>query len=371
MSDQSVLIVGGGIAGLTSAIALCQRGHTVEVIEKDPDWSVYGVGIIQQANVIRAVAELGVIDDYVEAGFAYDHVEIYKPDGELAAKVPAQRLVDKYPAQLGIGRPALQKVLADRTRAEGASIRLGVVVTGLDEDGDGVSVTFSDGTNGRYDVAIGADGLYSQIRDTLFPNARKPQYAGQAVWRYNFVRPKEVVSLRAYMGPMGVGLVPLSKELMYIYMTTPEPGNPRYERDGLAKAMSAKLAKAPRGIAQLAEQVTDDDAVVYKPLEWHFLEGDWHKGRVILIGDAAHGTTPHLGQGAGIAIEDSLVLAEELSRAQTPQVAFAAFMKRRYARSKYIVDASLAICKGQLGEGPMVDYPKATADMFRATAEPL
>jgi 2-polyprenyl-6-methoxyphenol hydroxylase-like FAD-dependent oxidoreductase len=197
MSDQSILIVGGGIAGLTSAIALCQRGHSVEVIEKDPDWSVYGVGIIQQANVIRAVAELGVIDDYVDAGFAYDHVEIYKPDGELAAKVPAQRLVDKYPAQLGISRPALQTVLADRCRAEGADIRLGVVVAGLDDSGGSVSVAFSDGSSGRYDVVIGADGLYSQVRDTIFPTARKPQYAGQAVWRYNFKRPKDVVSLRA------------------------------------------------------------------------------------------------------------------------------------------------------------------------------
>jgi len=111
--------------------------------------------------------------------------------------------------------------------------------------------------------------------------------------------------------------------------------------------------------------------VVYKPLEWHFLEGPWHRGRVVLIGDAAHGTTPHLGQGAGMAIEDSLVLAEELKRAESVEDAFSAFMKRRYDRCKYIVDASLAICKGQLGEGPVVDYPKATAEMFRVTSEPI
>jgi 2-polyprenyl-6-methoxyphenol hydroxylase-like FAD-dependent oxidoreductase len=371
MSDTPILIVGGGIAGLTSAIALRQRGFNVEIVEKDPDWSVYGVGIIQQANVVRAVADLGVIDDYVEAGFAYDYVEIYTPTGELAAKIPAQKLVDKYPAQLGIGRPALQKVLADRARAEGANIRLGVVVTKIDDDGAGVAVEFSDGTAGRYEVVVGADGLFSQIRDEIFPDAPKPQYAGQAVWRYNFKRPAEVVSLRAYMGPMGVGLVPLSNELMYLYMTTPEPGNPWYERDGIAKRMAEKLAKAPPGIAELAEQVTDDDEVVYKPLEWHFLEGDWYRGRIVLIGDAAHGTTPHLGQGAGMAIEDSLVLAEELERASSVESAFSSFMNRRYDRCKYIVDASVAICKGQLGEGPPVDYPQATADMFKVTAEAL
>lgn len=371
MIVQSVLIVGGGIAGLTAAIALRQRGIAVEIIEKDPDWSVYGVGIIQQANVVRAVAQLGVIDDYIEAGFGYDYVEIYRPDGELAAKVPSQRLVDKYPAQVGIGRQALQKVLADRARDAGAGIRLGVVVSRLEDEGDGVSVAFSDATESRYDLVVGADGLYSQIRSMVFPEAPKPQFAGQSVWRYNFARPDEVLSLRGYMGPMGVGLVPLSNELMYLYMTTPEPGNPRYDRDGIAGVMAAKLAKAPPGVAELAEQVTDDDGVVYKPLEWHFLEGPWHRGRVVLIGDAAHGTTPHLGQGAGMAIEDSLVLAEELKRAESVLDAFSAFMKRRYDRCKYIVDASLAICKGQLGEGPVVDYPKATAEMFRVTSEPI
>ena len=371
MASKSVLIVGGGIAGLTAAIALGQRGYRTQVIEKDPDWSVYGVGIIQQANVIRAVAQLGIIDDYVEAGFGWDHVEIYIPSGELVAKVPAVRLVDGYPAQMGISRPALQAVLADRAKAEGADVRLGVTVETLDDDGSGVSVSFSDGSSGRYDLVIGADGLYSQIRDMLFPDAAKPQFAGQSVWRYNFARPQDMAALRAFEGPMGVGLVPLSNDLMYMYLTTPEPGNPRYPRDSLAAVMREKLATAPPGIAEYVEQITDDNEVVYKPLEWHFLEGDWYKGHVILIGDAAHGTTPHLGQGAGMAIEDSIVLAEELDRASSVGEAFAAFQQRRYDRCKYIVDASVAICNGQIGEAPLVDYPKATAEMIRVTSEPL
>lgn len=367
----SVLIIGGGIGGLTSAIALGQRGFAVDVIEKDPNWSVYGVGIIQQANVIRAVAELGVIDDYIEAGYGYDFVEIYKPDGELAAKVPVTRLVEKYPGQIGISRPALQKVLADRAEAEGAKIRLGVVVEELEDNEDGVSVEFSDGTSGQYDVVVGADGVSSQMRDLMFPDAKKPEFAGQAVWRYNLRRPKDLVNMRAYEGRMGVGLVPLSDDLIYMYLTTPEPDNPRYPREGLAKAMRDKLAEAPPGIAEFVDQITDDDEVVYRPLAWHFLEGNWHKGHVMLIGDAAHGTTPHLGQGAGMAIEDSLVLAEELDRSDSVADAFAAFQERRYERCKYIVDSSVAICMGQIGKGPLVNYPKATADMIAVTSEPL
>ena len=368
---SKVLIAGGGIGGLTSAIALGQRGFQVEIVEKDPDWSVYGVGIIQQSNVIRAVTALGIIDDYLEAGYGYDHVEVYKPDGELAAKIPSPRLVENYPSQLGIGRPALQKVLADRAKAEGASVRLGVVVDALTDDGEGVDVRFSDGSSGRFDVVIGADGLYSQMRETIYPGTPQPEFAGQSVWRYNFARPEKVTGLCAYEGPIGMGLVPLSDELMYLFVTTPEPGNPRYERNGIAKVMRDKLSSAPPRIAALAEQITDDDGVVYKPMEWHLIDGDWYKGRVVLIGDAAHATTPHLGQGAGMAIEDSLVLAEELSGAESVAEAFSRFQQRRFERCKYIVEASLAICNSQLGKGPRVNQAEASADMFRVTAEPI
>jgi 2-polyprenyl-6-methoxyphenol hydroxylase-like FAD-dependent oxidoreductase len=371
MKLSSILVVGGGIGGLTSAIALGQRGFKVEIIEKDPAWSVYGVGIIQQGNVVRAVAALGIIDDYLDASFGYDHVEVYLPNGNLAARIPSPRLVPEYPSQLGISRRALQKVLADRAKAVGTNIHLGVVVESMKDDGSGVNVTFSNGTSGRYDLVIGADGLYSQIREMIFPDAPKPQFIGQSVWRYTLRKTDDVTGLCAYEGPIGMGLVPLSDQLMYMYVTTPEPGNPRYPREGIARAMREKLTAAPPRIAELREQITEDDGVVYKPLEWYFLDQEWHKGRIVLIGDAAHGTTPHLGQGAGMAIEDSVVLAEELERTGSVEQAFAAFQQRRFERCKYIVDSSVAICKGQLGLGPRVDQARATAEMFRVTAEPI
>ncbi|MDT8398591.1 MAG: FAD-dependent oxidoreductase [Pseudomonadales bacterium] len=371
MKELSILVVGGGIAGLTSGIALSRKDFAVQIIEKDPEWSVYGVGIVQQSNVVRAVDQLGIIDDYLDAGFAFDRIDVYKPDGELAARIPAPRLTEKYPAQLGIGRRALQEVLADSATSLGAKVRLGVVVKSLQEDENGVEVAFSDDSRGRYDLVIGADGVYSQIRDMIFPDSPQPEFAGQGVWRYNFRRPAAMDSLSVYEGPVGTGLVPLSEELMYMYVTSPEPGNPRYPRKGLAKAMRGKLGNAPPVIAEYARQITEDDEVVYKPLNWLMIEGDWYKGRTMLIGDAAHATTPHLGQGAGMAIEDSVVLAEELSRQSSIYKAFDAFMKRREERCRYIVETSVAICKGQLGEGPLVNNAAATAEMFKVTAEPI
>jgi 2-polyprenyl-6-methoxyphenol hydroxylase-like FAD-dependent oxidoreductase len=205
----------------------------------------------------------------------------------------------------------------------------------------------------------------------LFPDAPEPSFTGQAVWRYNFQRPDDVDCLQAYTGRIGVGLVPLSGDLMYMYVTSPEPGNPRLPREGRAAAMRERLKGAAPRLAKLADQITDDEGVVYRPLEATFLEGPWHKGRVVLIGDAVHGTTPHLGQGGGMAIEDSIVLAEELASADGPEQAFVAFEERRRERCKFIVENSVAVGEYQLGHTDHLDYPALTREMFKRTAQPL
>ena len=371
MQDLPILVVGAGIGGLSAAIALRRAGHRVTIIEKDPTWSVYGVGIIQQSNVIRAMDQLGVLDAFLDAACGFDAVEIYIPDGTRVARVPTPSLVEGRPSNVGIGRRALQRVLGDSARQLGAEIRLGLTVATLDEDADGVTVTFSDGSTDRFAVVVGADGVYSQVRQTILPDAEKPQFTGQAVWRYNFPRPADLDALHVYNGRTGVGLVPISAETMYMYVTTPEPDNPRYPTEGLAAAMRGKLAGTAPQIQALASQITDDEGVVYRPLEGMMLHGPWHKGRVVLLGDAVHATTPHLGQGAGMAIEDALVLAEELTAAASLDQAFTSYRARRYERCRYIVESSLAICMGQLGKGPQIDNHKATAEMFAMVAQPI
>lgn len=371
MKNSRILVIGGGIGGLTSAIALRRKGFDVEIIERDPHWSVYGVGIIQQSNVVREMAALELLENYLDAGFGFDFVEIYMPDGDLAARIPSPKLAGDGPANVGISRRALQNVLGDRAKALGTKIRLGVTADSFDDDGEGVVVRFSDETEDRYDLVIGADGIYSQTRSMIFPDAPKAEFVGQAVWRYNLPRPADLDCLQSYQTSVGVGLVPLSEDLMYMFVTTPEPGNPRYPREGLAARMRSKIEGLPPAIRELGEQITNDDEVVYKPLEWVFVTGEWHKGRIVLLGDAIHATTPHLGQGAGMAIEDSIVLAEELERAATPDEAFRAYRERRIERARFIVETSLAICRSQLGTGPFVDQAKAVHDMFAVVSEPI
>lgn len=368
MREQDILVIGGGIGGLTAAIALRAEGHRVTVIERDPEWSVYGVGIIQQGNVLRAMKQLGLLEDYVSAAVGFDFVAVHAPDGTMVAKVPSPRLIEDCPANVGIARPALQQVLVKRAHASGAELRLGITAETLEDDGDSVRVGFPDGSHARFDLVAGADGIHSQTRGRLFPDAPEPAFTGQAVWRYNLPRPADLDSLHVYNGPIGAGLVPISDALMYIYLTTPEPGNPHYPRAGLAAAMRSKV---PAALGELAAQIVDDEGVVYRPLETFLLEGAWHSGRIVLLGDAVHASTPHLGQGAGMAIEDAIVLAEEIGRHDTPEAAFAAYHERRFERCRYIVEESLAICRGQLGLGPPVDNARATAAMFDVTAQPI
>jgi 2-polyprenyl-6-methoxyphenol hydroxylase-like FAD-dependent oxidoreductase len=371
MKGLSILVVGGGIGGLTSAIALRRAGFAVTVIEKDPNWSVYGVGIIQQGNVLRAVDALGILDRYVGAGVGFDAVEVFIPDGTKVARVPSHRLLEQYPANLGVSRRAMQTVLGDAAKESGADIRLGVTADAIEDDREQVLVRFSDESAASYDLVVGADGVHSQTRATIFPEAEMPEFTGQGVWRYNLPRPVELDALQVYNGRIGAGLVPISPDTIYMYLTTAEPGNPRYAHAQLATDMRAKTASCAPAIRELAKQIINNDDVVYRPLETLLVEGPWHKGRVVLLGDAVHATTPHLGQGAGLAIEDSLVLADELSRQDDLQAALTAYRDRRFERCAYIVRSSLAICMGQLGKGPLVDNAKATAEMFAVTAEPI
>ena len=371
MRSARILIIGGGIGGLTAAIALRQRGFDVDLLEKNPPMTVYGVGIIQQANVIRAMKALGILDSYISAGFGFDHVYVLIASGQLVAKLDSPRLVEGYPANLGISRRSLHEVLTAKALELGAHLDFGFTTTRLEDTGNAVIAHFEGKARKSYDLVVAADGINSTTRSALFPEAAGPEYTGQSVWRYNFSRPKEVDGLFAYSGPVSVGLVPLSQDAMYMYLTTTESTGERPSRKGLARNMSDRLSGTCPAILALASQITDDAAVVYRPLEWVFLKGAWHQGRIALLGDAVHATTPHLGQGAGMAIEDALVIADELASRDTVEEAFAAYSARRYQRCKYIVDRSKAICYGQLGKGPVVDPARATREMFDVIAQPI
>lgn len=372
MKLNSVLVIGGGIGGLTAAIALARKGFPVEIIEKDPDWTVYGVGIIQQFNVVRAMGSLGLLDAYMAQAYGFDVTEIYSPQGEMVAKFPTPRLAgEQYPSNAGIRRTDLQRVLADRAKELGIAVRLGITADELADDGRGVDVRFSDGTARRYDIVVGADGVFSRTRTQIFPDAPKPRYTGQWVWRYNFPQPEELDCIRIYTGPHSAGVVPLGKGLMYMFLLSEETPEFRLPGQGAAAIMRSRTEGTAPQIAELAKQITDDAGVVGRPLETVFLDGDWHRGRIVLLGDAVHACTPHLAQGAGLAIEDGVALAEELEKAADAETAFGTFRSRRFERARFIVENSVRMGDSQMGKIGHIDMAELNGRSIALMAQPI
>jgi 2-polyprenyl-6-methoxyphenol hydroxylase-like FAD-dependent oxidoreductase len=349
---RKVLIVGGGIGGLTAAVALRQQGITAEIVEINAAWSVYGVGIIQPSNMLRALAQIGLGERCVALGFGFPGWRIHDANGQLQAEVPNDNVAGPgYPPINGITRPALHKILTEATLAQGTRVRLGVTIDGWTDHGDSIQARFTDDSVGQYDLIIGADGAHSATRSRLFGAALHPQATGQSVWRYNLRRPRDQLWGSLYYGAKSkAGLVPLADELMYLLLVTHEPGQPRMPADQLHLLLRDRLAEYGGYVAQLREQITDPHAVVYRPMETMFVPPPWHRGRVVLIGDAAHTGTPHLAQGAAMAIEDAVLLARLLGTAGDLSSTLEQFTARRQPRCHLVVDAGLKMGEWEMAE---------------------
>lgn len=338
-----VLVIGGGIGGLTATLALKRQGHEVDVIERDPNWAVYGVGIIQPGNALRALDTLGLADACVQAGHAILGDRIWRADGVTEVERNVwPRLVAHLPPANGIPRPRLHQILTSRTLASGADVRTGVTAEVLRPIGDVVQVSFSDGQVRDYDLVVGADGLYSKVREQVFDAGLKPTLNGQVCWRYNLPRLPGLDEIWMFVGESSsVGLVPLAEDLMYLLLNTPPDAlTEAVVRGSHAAVLRERLEAFGGPIAALRELIVDDDAVVARPLAGILVPAPWHRGRVVLLGDAAHGTTPHCGQGAAQAIEDSIVLSDELARHEEVDAALQRYVERRFDRCLCVVEGS-------------------------------
>ncbi|HMP57526.1 MAG TPA: FAD-dependent monooxygenase, partial [Novosphingobium sp.] len=262
-------------------------------------------------------------------------------------------------------------ILTEAAQASGASIRLGTTAHSLVDRGDCVEATFSDGTSAAYDLVLGYDGAFSTTRTQLLGEAAVPAFTGQGVWRYNFPRPASVDTGMVFFGPdTKVGLVPLADDLMYMFVVSAEKDNRWYDGPALADEMRARLAAYGGLVGQLRDQITDPAGVVYRPMINLLVDRPWHRGRILLLGDAAHVTTPHLAQGAAMAVEDAVLIAELLGQDRDLDSILAEFMDRRFDRVKLVVDASTQIAAWEMAEWD--GHPAPDADpgglLHRATA---
>jgi 2-polyprenyl-6-methoxyphenol hydroxylase-like FAD-dependent oxidoreductase len=375
VGTSKVLIVGGGIAGLTLAVALRRREIAVDVVELAPQWNILGVGISLTGPTLRALKSIGLLDRCVAVSFGFDRIVFADAAGRAFGSLDLPRLAGaEYPATVAIGRPALHDVLLQAARELGASTTLGTTVVALTQTSDAVAVEFSDGRHASYDVVVGCDGIHSAVRRLAFSDVPEASFTGLAVWRATMPRPAAVDGMQMFYGPRTkAGVNPHSRDEMFLFLVQPIKDERRLSPPEMLAELRAQLDDFGGDVMSFVrEHVTDPQLIDYRPMNAFLLPPPWHRGRVVVIGDAAHTTTPHLATGAGIAIEDAVVLAELLATDLPVPALLESFMGRRFERCRLVVETAVKL--GEMEKDTSIpiqahfDLMKAT---FRKLAEPI
>ena len=370
----SVLVVGAGAAGTATAILLAEQGVSVDLVDAKPDVSALGSGITLQGNALRVFRELGVWPSVHAKGYAFDSLGIRAPDpaGTLVAEIPDARTGGPdLPATVGLYRPDLARILVDRAVEVGAKVRFDTSPASLEQDGQSVDVTFADGSAGRYDLVVGADGVRSWTRGAL-GIALDTHSVGMGIWRVFVRRPASVTRTDLiYGGPCYIaGYCPTGENTMYAYLV-----EKAQDRTALTPeeslAVMRELSEAYHGPwDDIRESLVDPSTVNYTWFEKHVLPAPWHRGRVVLIGDAAHTCPPTLAQGAAQALEDASVLSDVLLRYDEPSdEMWSEFESRRVPRATQVVDASMQLVQWLL-DGVQGDVPGLMGRIAQLLTQP-
>jgi 2-polyprenyl-6-methoxyphenol hydroxylase-like FAD-dependent oxidoreductase len=237
-------------------------------------------------------------------------------------------------------------VLREGAEAAGATVRNGMSISGLLQHDDSVTATLSDGSERTYDLVVGADGIRSVTRSLVFGDEVVPEYTGTTMFRW-VVQDVPDVGLPGFYSANGVlnVVIRLRDGSLYLatgrdYPTKPE----RCSQEEARRIVHENLAgfSAPL-LTAMRERLTDDARIVVNDYDWLLAADPWHRGRVLVIGDAAHATTAFLASGGGMAIEDGVVLGQEMAAGGTVEEALARFMKRRFERARLVVETSVEI----------------------------
>jgi len=372
---KTALVIGGGFSGMAAAIQMRKAGIEVDLVEIDPNWRPEGAGITINGASLRAFETIGVYDEIVKRGFVSNGVDLCAPTGQTIGEIPTPKVAgsDVFGGG-GIMRTDLSRILADATRASGVRVRTGCTYQTLDDRGSSVEVASTDGTRRAYDLVVGADGVRSKLRETLFPEVAPPQYIGQVVWRAVLPRPEAIVRPRMWMGgAVKVGVNPVSQTHMYMFVTEARPEKNQPDRATWPDLLAAMLKPFPDPLIQsLIPRLYEREAAIdYRALANLLVPAPWNRGRIVLIGDTVHATTPHLASGAGIGVESGIALAEELGRTASLQEALDGFHGRRWERCRMVIHNSERLCQIEMENGDKAEHAKIMRESMIALAAPI
>ena len=339
MSDiRRVLVVGGGVGGLTTAAAFAQRGVEVVLIERRPAFDVPGVGLGQPANALRVYDALGVLPEILTSGFAYDRMSIFDPNRELIVEHKFLLGGEMVPAFCALSRLRLHEILLAAAERAGVEIRISSTVSEIHEEKNRVTVRFSDGQTDSFDLLAGFDGIRSTTRQHLFGGAFLPRPSGYGAWRVQVPRPDYVRGMEFLQGVGSkTGAMPLSDNLMYVFHIRPEAPDAAFRREDYPDLFKARLSQYGSYVAEVSASLGANSDIVYSPIEPVLVPWPWFRGRVVIGGDAAHTSPPHLTQGAAMAAEDGWVLAREMLADDAPiEARLMRYSQMRYARCAFV-----------------------------------
>lgn len=350
-----ILIVGGGIGGLTLAAALKVRGIQADVVERAAAWMPIGAGIVLGLNAMKVLGRIGLASSVARRGIEVGVACITDARGETLSAIDFRAMPNDAGRAIALHRASLHDGLL--TGVDPASIRLNTTVKMIEQHDAHVTVQFSDGTMHEYDTVIGADGIRSVVRWLTFGETPL-QYSGYTCWR--FVARGEFKNADTWeMWGRGrrFGIVPLGGDKVYCFTTLNAPQNDPTKRNIALGDFKELFAEFQGPAPEMLASLNSADQLIWNDLEEICLD-TWVKSRVALLGDAAHAMTPNMGQGAAMAIEDAYVLADELGQTTDIPVALARYERRRRRRVDAIQTRSRRI-------GVVVQWQSAVACALR------
>jgi len=365
---RKVLIVGGGIAGLTSAILLEQIGYEVEIAEQAEKWEPVGAGIVLWPNCMKVMEASGIREDVERRGNILQELNVVGLNGKLINGFNFSSISknEKLNA-IGIFRQELHRALVNGLKT--VKVTLGISIEKLEDKGNSVKVQFTDGKNSEYDFVVGADGIHSKTRELVFGNV-KLRYSGSAGWRFTISRnTEEHEAYEIWNSGKRMGIVPIGRDMYYCFSTVNTHSNNNSLRNISIDDYKNLYGEFVWKAKEILNRLTNNIQLIYDDL-FDLNLNIWHKGNIVLIGDAAHAITPNLGSGAAMAMEDALSLAKSLKNNDSLKHAFKQYFKERYKRVNYIRGASYWFGKGAQLEGVLAKMRNIFVNMTGRISTP-